>query len=871
MIKSKKIMSILAAMAMIVGLTVNPVTVNASSIQSSNTTVETVALPLEVTTEDIIITEDTVWDLQGKTYELKDGACIRVESGTLTVKNGTINADIDAFYVVSKGNAVLNLESDVNVTARDCCVVLKNQGAVLNTEANLVSTSGDYAPIQGNGSAGGIKVNITGGTIKSEDVGVYFPSKTELNISGGTIEGKSAIYHKSGKLTISGGKFVANGSKAEYVHNGNGCNATGDALVIEACDYPDGVPVVDITGGTFISKNADAIGYYQQNESYKLANEKFVKGGTFSSLVTKYAADGAVVKLASDVTLSEDEVIDTAGKSITLDLNGKKLSVEKNAIIKLKNGNLTVKNGSIDAAVDAFYVESEGSAVLNLESDVNVTAGDCCVVLKKQGAVLNTEANLVSTSGNYAPIQGNGSAGGIKVNITGGTIKSEDVGVYFPSKTELNISGGKIEGKSAIYHKSGKLTISGGEFVAVGPKADYVHNGNGCNATGDALVIEACDYPDGVPVVSITGGKFTSANADAIGYYQQSEDYKLADEKFVTGGVFSSNPTEYVADGYKVLGTSEFEVVPVTEYVKLDKTEITLEAGKTFDLEATVTADGEVAWTISDDSVVEFDGSTFKAVAPGTAVITASMDGKTATCNVTVYKIEADSDVTTSEDSADVKEDTAGLVEDILASDDVTESDAVKDGVVSEDTAEAIKDAIVAGETITTTIVVDEISADSVSKEVQEAMEEAAAKEISEEAKLVYLDVEVLLMANGKELGTLNQLTDEIVITIEIPEEIRSKGYIYKVLRNHDGVITVLDTIVNEDGTLSFKTDCFSTYAIGYSEASASAPAIPQPEEPETPNNSTPDTGDTTSVMGYFVMLIAAATVVFMIGRRKEA
>lgn len=810
MIKLKKTMSILAAMAMVVGLTVNPVTVNASSMQSSSALAETIALP-EVTTEDIIITKDTEWDLQGKTCELKNGACIRVENGTLTVKNGTINADIDAFYVVSKGNAVLNLESDVNVTARDCCVVLKNQGAVLNTEANLVSTGKEYAPIQGNGSAGGIKVNITGGTIKSEDVGIYFPSTTELNISGGTIEGKTAIYHKSGKLTISGGEFKAFGEKAEYVHNGNGCNATGDALVIEACDYPGGVPEVDITGGTFISKNADAIGYYHQNESYKLANEKFVKGGTFSSLVTKYAADGAVVKLASDVTLSEDEVIDAEGKSITLDLNGKTLSIVKNKSVILENGELTVKNGSIDAAVDAFYVESEGSAVLNLESDVNVTAGDCCVVLKHEGAVLNTEANLISTGGAYAPIQGNGSAGGIKVNITGGTIESADVGVYFPSKTELNISGGRIEGKSAIYHKSGKLTISGGEFVANGAKAEYVHNGNGCNATGDALVIEACDYPDGVPVVSITGGKFTSANANAIGYYQQSEAYKLENEKFVTGGTFDSDPSVYVADGYMTVGTTEFKVLPE-------------------------------------------------------------------------YKVEADSDVTTEEDNAEVKKNTTDIVEDIIASNDVTDSTAVKDGVVSEETAEAIVEAIVAGETITTTVVVEEVSADSVSKEVQDAMEEAAAKEISEEAKLVYLNVEVLLMANGRELGTLNQLSDEIVITIEIPEEIKSNNYVYKVLRNHNGVITVLDTVLNEDGTLSFKTDCFSTYAIGYSETSSSAPAVPQPEEPETPNNTqngttsnnatsnnkAPQTGDATSVMVYFMMLIAAVFMMVVIFKRKE-
>lgn len=260
-------------------------------------------------TEQVVINNDMTLDLDGKTLEL--GAySIDIENGTLTVKNGKVVADVDAFRVLSKGSAILNIEEDTEVIASDCAVIIKFPGAVLNTAGKLTSTGGGYAAIQGNGSIGqgGITVNITGGTVTSEAEGVYFPNTTELNISGGTIVGTTAVYHKSGKLNISGGTLKATGKKAEYVHSNNGCNATGDALIIEACDYSGGVPEVSITGGTFISQNNKAIGYYQQTEDYKLANEKFIEGGFFTSDVSEFVATKCVINPSFEYEFDTYEV-----------------------------------------------------------------------------------------------------------------------------------------------------------------------------------------------------------------------------------------------------------------------------------------------------------------------------------------------------------------------------------------------------------------------------------------------------------------------------------------------------------------------------------------------------------------------------------
>ena len=559
---TQKSISVVVAAAMIIGLVATPQIVYGETPESMDAAtflseVKEGALDTNVSlTEAVTITEDMTIDLGGHNLTIENGA-ISIQGGTVTVKNGTLLNETGHVFRVEAADgdtgAVLNIEEDVTVTAEGCAVFIKKKGSVLNTAGDLTST-GEFATISGNGNPGNgdVVVNITGGSVYHEtDIAVYFPNTTELNISGGEICGASAVYHKSGKLNVSGGKLMGAGEKAGYVHNPNGGNATGDALIVEACNYPGGVPEVSISGGEFISINGQAVGYYQQAEEYKLANEKFVTGGSFSPIVTDIVADNAEIKIAETTNVTEDIVVEN-GQKMVIDLDGKELFLGEKSIF-VKNGELTVKNGKIYADVDAFRVESEGSAVLNLEEDLEVSAGDCCVYIKKEGAVLNTKANLLST-GNYAAIQGNGNleSGGIEVNIQGGEIHALEIGVYFPSTTSLNICGGKIVGATAVYHKSGILNITGGELVGDGEKADFVHNNNGANATGDALVIEACDYPGGVPKVSISGGKFTSVNADAIGYYKQTEDYKLENEKFVTGGTFSTSPAEFIADGLEV-------------------------------------------------------------------------------------------------------------------------------------------------------------------------------------------------------------------------------------------------------------------------------------------------------------------------------
>ncbi len=82
------------------------------------------------------------------------------------------------------------------------------------------------------------------------------------------------------------------------------------------------------------------------------------------------------------------------------------------------------------------------------------------------------------------------------------------------------------------------------------------------------------------------------------------------------------------------------------------------------------------------------------------------------------------------------------------------------------------------------------------------------------------LNINVILREDGASDIYVTTLENEITITLDLPEEIH--GYKdYQIIRVHDGVAEIIDSIYDEDAqTISFDTDKFSTYGIIYNEGS---------------------------------------------------
>ena len=150
---------------------------------------------------------------------------------------------------------------------------------------------------------------------------------------------------------------------------------------------------------------------------------------------------------------------------------------------------------------------------------------------------------------------------------------------------ELNIKGGTITGATGVYVKSGKTTITGGVINGTGAKKDYEYYGNGAVTTGDAFVVDKCNYPGGDPTVEISGGFFNSANAASIGSYVGNGATGLV-TGFITGGYFTSDPTAYLAAGKYVIKSDKAGYTYAVTGTKPEKTPIFVDENTTHDTSA---------------------------------------------------------------------------------------------------------------------------------------------------------------------------------------------------------------------------------------------------------------------------------------------
>ena len=208
----------------------------------------------------------------------------------------------------------------------------------------------------------------------------------------------------------------------------------------------------------------------------------------------------------------------------------------------------------------------------------------------------------------------------------------------------------------------------------------------------------------------------------------------------------------------------------------------------------------------------------------------------------------------------------AGLVENETLVTDLNkvagdiETLVTKENSMDAETKANVEAAIAAGDTVSVDLTISNVPAGSVNSEVKEEIQKNADDVFGENTKLIYLDINMNLVGTKTgTLGTLKELGEEISVTITIPEELQG-DYYYKVVRSHekaDGTVEtdILDAVKNADGTLTFKTDCFSTYAIAYS-TTAPKTSSGQPTIPQTGDNSA-----TFIYLGLAVLGMAALVV----------
>lgn len=481
----------------------------------------------------------------------------------------------------------------------------------------------------------------------------------------------------------------------------------------------------------------------------------------------------------------------------------------------------------------------------------------CSFSLSKEGnlkfEISENNSNIGSilvTSEVYSNAYKNGVADGTQKHSVSEKINLVDgVKTYYSSLGKVKFYDGTngTKGTTGLNGSLETITVDGNTYYTLSNKTEgytYTFNSESAEPTNtarDASLINVYVYDKAGNLVNIVSGpKAADFSVPAIADKEAVTDSKLSSITLEDGWEWVSPDTTVVYGGQIAFAKKEASIAPVkvtgtpvaVTKVELDKSEFSIEKGKTSTLKATVSpsnaTDKSVTWTSKDEKVatVDKDGK-ITAVGAGNTTITAKSGDKTATCEVTVYEVKAETPVIPEK----VTEVVAGMGDDAAAKAEKVLNNMIDNAIAGKDvagmddeTAKAVKDAVANGEVITTEVIADTLTeAPADAEDVRKAAQKLANKYDIDLVIEKYLDLGVNVKVDNKVVGELTELDSPVEFTIAVPEDVQKIAKSYFVIRNHETAkgneTSIIVPKVNEDGTLTFKTDKFSTYALAYSES----------------------------------------------------
>ena len=554
---------------------------------------ETVVVPAD---------ETVVIDLNGKTLNtvFADGSTTNhiyafTNNGTLTLKNGTINAR----GIFNYGKMIL--ESGT-INAIDC-----NGGyAVRNyPEAEFVMNGGTIATtyedgdVPGNGYDAcpirvdeGAKAVINGGSINNiSNYTCAIDNYGETIVDAGTFTSVHTTVANHASMTINGGSFTCNGLEGVTAHalwaaagtttinggtfdgkdNYNGFNVDASEGAVVNITGGEFLPVhsgslygkgtISVTGGEFFddpsARVADGYKAVQNADSkWEVVEKDYVaqiEDEQYESLQEAFNAGGEIT-LLSDVMLTEMAVLES-GKTAVLDLNGYAITVpeaEKHIYALNNKGTLTIKdsegtgrisargiyngyNGNSDETVAGAKLTVENGNFYALDSDGGACILNCAEAIIKGGTF----------DGQVAAVNGRKCG---KTTINGGTFKS--VSNYLIQQNgggELTINNATVDrGFGAVGCYGGKVIINDGTYNPTGMQAKtchvvYVAGAANVSINGGTFKM---NYPEtavpdsGSAVASYYKGTLSITGGTFYAHFDNVSPIELSSGSSITGGTY---------------------------------------------------------------------------------------------------------------------------------------------------------------------------------------------------------------------------------------------------------------------------------------------------------------------------------------------
>ena len=382
------------------------------------------------------------------------------------------------------------------------------------------------------------------------------PEGTKIVVADGatglTVNGKSVsddqtyIVPKTEPAKPSSGSSGGYSHSHSYVYTDNGDGThTGRCYANDSTLAPEAHTIV---GGKCTVCGAEQTGAVVA--SVKKSDGTYAYYSTLAEAINA-AADGATVTLVKN---AEEDITVSGGKALAIDLNGMKLTNKSGDTIVVEIGaTLTVTgSGTVDNVTHGkAAIYNNGTVILNggsytrsaeASTSIENANGNSYYNILNHGTMTIEENVSVKSSGSFSSLIANGYYSFSDPNPRSGHVSGTN-----QETPSLTINGGTFSGgiNTIKNDDNATLTVNNGSFSNMTQAAiqnNHVATING--GTFDANTYHAIEnrHFDGdhnTGSVTVTNGVFTGGL-----YTTEGAAWNI------TGGTYSSDPSEYVAEGY---------------------------------------------------------------------------------------------------------------------------------------------------------------------------------------------------------------------------------------------------------------------------------------------------------------------------------
>ncbi|MDO4271047.1 MAG: S-layer homology domain-containing protein [Eubacteriales bacterium] len=490
-----------------------------------------------------------------------------------------------------------------------------------------VAVSGKVDSVQVNEAAADTKVQAnSGATI----------SKVDNAAAGTTVSGSGKVEN----VTTSGDntKVDTSGTKVEAAEGTTGTTAGGTKV--------DGGESTTTTKPS----TGGGGGGGSSGPSYTTVNDA-------AALATAFQ-NGGYVRLGTDIAPADYLTI-PAGKNVTLDLNGKiltmaatdnqpdsyrnicvygTLTIEDRAnggkivrsaqtsvgalsVVEIDNGGKIVMNsGMIEAGNPSNADNTNGATAVGVFNDSTFEMNGGSITASWYAVCSNgtTDSNA-ETYGNNARIVING----------GQLISSTDYAVYAPSDGGVTtISDGHLQGSwGAVQLTRGELNVKGGTLTCNGAANAVKPDGQHDGSTPSSAAAISLNAVHGPITASLSGGTFSTTNGEMA--VKKSGSHNVTTN--ITGGTYSSDVTELCATGYACEEVNGKYVVKQFDDILTEKLDAFASdlSGNSLPVTMEKAADKEYNVTFTSATISGTNAVAMLSTIPGLTKVSVAKDGAT--------------------------------------------------------------------------------------------------------------------------------------------------------------------------------------------------------------------------------------------------